>query len=57
MDAQVGVWLHRLPGERVEQPASAPFMSVFFRPSRTPGRAVAERAREFLSERVRMTTG
>ena len=46
MDGDVGLWLHALPDEELEP--GMPLISVFFRPSRTPDRTVAERVRYLL---------
>ncbi len=53
-DPEVGIYLHRLPGERVVNPGSDPFISIFFRPSRTPEADVLSWARTFLSQHIEL---
>ena len=52
-DEEVGVWLHRLPGEFCGG-QDVPFISVFFRPSRTPAQTVLQWLREFLYSNVQL---
>lgn len=54
-DEEVGIWLHRLPGE-VFEGHDVPFISVFFRPSRTPAQTVLQWLREFLYSNVQLET-
>lgn len=51
-DPEVGIWLHKLPGETVSFPATEPLISVFFRPSRTSEREVIHRVRSFLADEI-----
>lgn len=51
-DTEVGIWLHTLPEEVLEDPSNTPVISVFFRPSVTPEEEVLERVRYILSECV-----
>ena len=53
-DPEVGIYLHRLPGEKIDSPSDDPFISIFFRPSWTPEADVLARARAFLSEHVEL---
>jgi len=55
-DPEVGIWLHKLPGEKLEQAANAaPVVSVFFRPSRTTAETVDRRVGEILARHVRVS--
>ena len=51
-DAEVGIWLHTLPGEKIGDPKKTPVISIFFHPSVTPQEEVLQRARYILSEHV-----
>ncbi|NER36455.1 MAG: hypothetical protein F6J93_21135 [Oscillatoria sp. SIO1A7] len=64
-DSEVGIWLHKLPGEEVQPPSDEraaeqryleicqiwqqPFLSIFYRPSRCKRSQVAAKARQFIS--------
>lgn len=50
-DEEVGIWLHRLPGEPVPD-AGRPFVSVFFRSSRTSLDELRHQIQCFLSDGV-----
>gem|GEM_PF-1262934 len=50
-DADVGIWLHRIPGETIHSDKD-PVMSVFFRPSRSSQRDVLGWMRAFLRNNV-----
>jgi hypothetical protein len=47
-DPEVGIWLHKLPGEVMENPKEKPFISIFYRPSRHTEQAVAQRVRDLI---------
>lgn len=49
-DAEVGFWLHKLPGETVNK--NEPFISVFFRSSRTSEHELLSKIRHFLANEV-----
>ena len=56
LDPEVGIYLYRMPGEKVGNSYEDPFISVCYRPYRTPKREVLERIRNFLSEHVAVET-
>lgn len=57
MDPEVGFYLHRLPGERIDELDADPFISVCYRPRRTPERKLLREMRTFLSLHVAVKPG
>nr|VFJ56543.1 MAG: Phosphotransferase enzyme family protein [Candidatus Kentron sp. DK] len=51
-DPEVGIYLHCLPGEELGDVDTTPFLSVFFRPSRTREQDVFYMVSEFLTKHV-----
>ena len=59
MDEEVGIWLHKLPGElttiNVNEPEkNEPFITIFYRPSRNSESELKAKIRQFLTNEVKI---